>query len=56
LSRLSGSESHFSSTKGSACLKKEPNSGEEPRVDETESSEEEARKEAKENHTFLSPD
>jgi hypothetical protein len=51
-----GSEGHFSSIKESACLKKEPNPGEEPRTDETENNEEGARKEAKENHTFLSPD
>jgi hypothetical protein len=52
----SGSESHLISTKESAFRNKKPKSTKESQADEPVSNEERARKEARENHTFLSPD
>jgi hypothetical protein len=54
--RSSGSESLLISAKESAFLNKEPKSTKEPRANEPVGNEERARKEAKEKHTFLSPD
>ncbi len=54
--RSSGPESRLISTKESACPNKESRSTKEPRADEPVSKEKRIRKEAEENHTFLSPD
>ncbi len=56
LPHSSGSESHLISTKESAFLNKEPKATKESQAGEPVSNEERARKEARENHTFLSPD
>ncbi len=55
-SRSSGSEGQFTSTKEPAIPNKGSKSAKEPRADEPVSNEEGAKKEAKENQTFLSPD
>jgi hypothetical protein len=56
LPRSSGSESHLISTKESAFLNKEPKATKESQAYEPVRSEDGAKEEAKENHTFLSPD
>jgi hypothetical protein len=56
LSCSSGSESHLISTKESAFLNKELKATKESQAGEPVSNEEGARREARENHTFLSPD
>ncbi len=55
LSRSSGSENHPISTKESAFLDKELKATKESQAGEPVSNEEGARREARENHTFLSP-
>jgi hypothetical protein len=56
LPRSSGSECQYSSIKEPAFPNKESESAKEPRAGGLVSNEEGAKEEAKENHTFLSPD